>query len=299
VSIEHQQTAPRRRVDRRTAARLLALRAGFAAAERVAPALGARWAFRLWVKLPDVGARRRDQRPEPGRRSTVALAGDRTIAVESWGEGPPVYLVHGWGGWRGQMGAFIAPLVDSGFRAVAYDAPSHGDSGPGHLGPGKSSMLEMSEALAGVTAANGAPAAVIAHSGGAMATSAAIRDGLAVPRLVMVAASADPLLLIDRLASVIGFGPRIRRRVKSYTTRLAGRPLADYDVRRLGAFAAHPPALVIHDRDDREVPVSDGEQIAAAWQDAELRLTAGLGHRRILRNPEVVAAAVRFVGSAH
>lgn len=279
--------------------RLGLIRSGFAAAERFAPGLGARWAFRLWVTLPNGGARRRDDRPVPGALSSLELPGRRSVVVESWGEGPPVYLVHGWGGWRGQMGAFVEDIVASGHRAVSYDAPAHGESGPGHLGDGRSSMLEMSEALTAVAESHGQPAGVIAHSGGAMATSAAIRDGLEVPRLAMIAPSADPEILIKRLAAVVGFGPRVVRRVVARTERLAGRPIADYDVRRLGGLAALPAALVIHDRDDKEVPVTDGEQIADAWPGATLRRTSGLGHRRILRVREIIIEAVAFVTDTH
>src|SRR3712207_7030695 len=65
--------------------------------------------------------------------------------------------------------------------------------------------------------------------------------------------------------------------------------------RSLGRAIAMPPTLVVHDRDDAYTPVADGAAIAAAWPDARLRVTSGLGHRRILRDPEVVAEAVEFV----
>jgi len=38
-------------------------------------------------------------------------------------------------------------LVDAGFRVVAFDAPSHGGSGPGPEGPGRSNILEFADAL--------------------------------------------------------------------------------------------------------------------------------------------------------
>jgi pimeloyl-ACP methyl ester carboxylesterase len=60
--------------------------------------------------------------------------------------------------------------------------------------------------------------------------------------------------------------------------------------RRLAA-----PALVIHDADDREVPVSRGRTLADAWRGAELVETRGLGHVRILRDTGVVDRIVRFV----
>jgi hypothetical protein len=110
------------------------IRAAFTALEHLAPALGARWAVRLWCTVPRGAARRQDNRPRPGAVSTVDLSGGRSVVVESWGSGPPVYLVHGWGGWRGQLGAFVDPLLARGYRVVAFDAPSHGESAPGSFG---------------------------------------------------------------------------------------------------------------------------------------------------------------------
>ena len=49
---------------------------------------------------------------------------------------------------------------------------------------------------------------------------------------------------------------------------------------------------MIHDRDDREVGFEHGERLASAWPNAQLLETHGLGHRRVLRDPAVLAAAV-------
>ena len=53
--------------------------------------------------------------------------------------------------------------------------------------------------------------------------------------------------------------------------------------------------LVIHDRTDREVSFEHGARLAATWPKAQLRETDGLGHRKILRDPDVLAATVEFV----
>ncbi|MBV9445637.1 MAG: alpha/beta fold hydrolase [Streptosporangiaceae bacterium] len=76
---------------------------------------------------------------EPGERAVLRVANRRRpgVVAESWGAGPVVYLLHGWGGYRGQFGAFVAPLTSAGFRAVAVDVPGHGESGPGAYGRGR------------------------------------------------------------------------------------------------------------------------------------------------------------------
>jgi pimeloyl-ACP methyl ester carboxylesterase len=55
------------------------------------------------------------------------------------------------------------------------------------------------------------------------------------------------------------------------------------------------PLLTIHDRDDRDVPWDQGRDLSDAWPDSELVTTTGLGHRRILRDPEVAANIVSFL----
>jgi pimeloyl-ACP methyl ester carboxylesterase len=54
-------------------------------------------------------------------------------------------------------------------------------------------------------------------------------------------------------------------------------------------------ALVIHSTDDQVVPFADGQEIAAAWPGAQFIACEGLGHRRILADPNVVSAALKFL----
>ncbi|SEE41695.1 alpha/beta fold hydrolase [Jiangella alba] len=287
--------SPQNRTIVRAGAKLRALRVAFRTLDRVAPSAGARWAAGLWCTLPNTGGRRRDERPRPGERSTLTLPDGRTVAVESWGFGPPVYLMHGWGGWRGQLGAFVQPLVDAGRRVVAVDAPSHGESGPGQLGRGRATGVEFSEALAAAAGKHGKPSAVVAHSLGSAATAVAVLDGLPAARLVLIAPSttlSDGLALFQR---TMGFGERTRGRMLTLLERKAGRPLADFDVTGLARRAEVPPTLVVHDRKDKEVPYDDGAALAAAWPEAELVSTDGLGHQRILRDPGVIGLVVDYV----
>ena len=55
------------------------------------------------------------------------------------------------------------------------------------------------------------------------------------------------------------------------------------------------PLRVLHSADDGDVPIEGGEQVSARWRGAEFVAFDGLGHRRILRAPEVIASAVEFL----
>jgi len=62
--------------------------------------------------------------------------------------------------------------------------------------------------------------------------------------------------------------------------------------RRLPALGL--PALIVHDLEDPDVPWSEGERYARYWPGARLLSTQGLGHRRVLSEPAVIAASLAF-----
>ncbi len=266
--------------------------------DRIAPAVGARWAERIWFTLP----RPRPAATAPGRealpgRPFVTNVDGHDVRGATWGRGPAVYLLHGWAGHRGQLTPFVAPLVAQGFKVVTFDAPSHGDSDPGAYGPRSSTIPEFAHALAAVAAAHGHAHAIVAHSMGATATAVALCDGLRAERVVMLAPMASPLSYARQFAKVLGFGERTFRRLVIRTERRVGAPMRHFDVPELGRAVAMPPTLIIHDRDDVSTSVTDGAAIAAAWPGARLHVTSGLGHRRLLRDPDVVTEVVDFVVS--
>lgn len=279
---------------------LAVLRTAFGTLDRVSPRLAGRLAARVWCTLPRPNGRSRDDRPATGRlgsasaRSAVTLPDGRRVATETWGDGPPIYLVHGWGGWRGQLGTFVAPLVERGHRVVAFDAPSHGESGPGRHGPRRTTGLEFMEALDAVVAGFGPPSGIVAHSLGSAMSALAISDGVPAPaRLALVAPTVGPLPHITMMARMFGFSDRTQRAMIDRLEEMLGRPMSDFDTLKLSR--PMPRTLIIHDRHDKEVPLAEGVQLAEAWPDVELVTTEGLGHRRILRDPGVVERVTGFV----
>jgi hypothetical protein len=64
------------------------------------------------------------------------------------------------------------------------------------------------------------------------------------------------------------------------------------------ARSMRAPLLVIHDSDDREIELENGIRLTSRWRESRLVVTSGLGHRRILRDAEVVSRAVSFLAHA-
>jgi pimeloyl-ACP methyl ester carboxylesterase len=272
--------------------RLLPLiRAGNRALSALAPSAAARLAERWFLTPP------RASRP-PAEIALLATArarplfvGTRRIEVWLWGSGPSVLLVHGWGGRGAQLGSFVEPLVARGFSVLTFDAPGHGAADTGRV-----TMPELVAATRAVAATRGRLAGLIAHSAGAAVATRALYEGLDAGAVVLVSPTADMDGPATSFTAALGFSREVGEAMRRRLEARVGRPFSTFDVTAL-APALTAPALVIHDRGDAEVPWQHGRVITRAWPGAALLLTDGLGHRRILRDRDVVAAAVAFLAA--
>jgi pimeloyl-ACP methyl ester carboxylesterase len=258
---------------------------------RLAPGPAARLAERIFVT--PISTRR------PARESAWGGDAERTtipsplgpIPVWSFGEGPEaVLLVHGWSGRGLQLGAFIGPLVERGFRVVTYDAPGHGDA-RGRT----SSMPAFAASLGAVARRFGPVSAVIAHSLGVTATVYALSHSeLNAERIVAIAPSARLDAVRERFGEMAGFPrPVIDRMRKGLEERFGFEWDASEPLRIAPTMPM--PLLVIHDSADRFIPHGEGAELADAWPQGRLVATSDLGHHRILRDPEVLDSAVSFI----
>ncbi len=266
-----------------------------------------KWAFRVLAFSPRrAGAlaerlfqrARRFRRPEwerailaSGTRFHYLGPDDVVMPATSWGEGPVVALMHGWEGRGSQLGAFVAPLVAAGFKVVAIDAPGHGDAPDGLANP-----MVFAETLRRLEHWMGGLHAVIAHSFGALGTAYAFYEGLTAARVVLVAPATSPRVATETMAQMLSLPPDI---VGDLQRRLEKRVKLQLDDIENGRLFSHIacPVLVVHDVDDEEVSTDDAEAIAATT-DARVRWTRGLGHRRILRDPGVLARVTSFIEEA-
>jgi len=248
--------------------------------------------FNLWFISP--------KHPEPMRekrwRESAELISiphqHGPIATYRWGTGNErIFLLHGWSGRGPQMGAFVQPLVDKGYQVITFDAPGHGRT------PGKSSSIfKMAEALQAVVDEAGIPKAVIAHSFGSMLLAYALRaTDLQVDKAVCISSPTTMQYLVDRFCQTLHINETtrqsfIREIENSYGKTIWENMSADKNIQDINI-----PALIIHDRDDHDVPAYLGKQLSDAWQGSRYLETRGLGHRRILRNQDIVNTVVEFI----
>ncbi|MBC8067555.1 MAG: alpha/beta fold hydrolase [Deltaproteobacteria bacterium] len=261
----------------------------------ISPSLASRLLTRVWFTPPRAPLRA-DARARLTEGTSLSLALDgRRFAAWSFGSGPAVLLVHGWGGHAGQLVGFIAPLVERGYRVVTFDALGHGQSSNSALGRRQGSFVEVAAVMRVIVDAVGPIHAVVAHSGGAISTGIALSNGLGVGRVVLLAPMTRPSLYAERFGRWLGLGVALGDAWQQRAGERVGFRWADLDLHTAADRFTPPPVLVVHDRGDKEVPLADGQAVADSWPEASMVETTGLGHRRILHDAAVIARVAEFI----
>ncbi len=206
-----------------------------------------------------------------------------------------VLLVHGWTAEAAFMTAFAEPLRRAGYRTIAFDFPAHGRSEGRYtnLAACARAMLELAEQLGPIHA-------VIAHSfGGLVALLVAeggppLYRGVKFERLVLLACPNRLSDVTRDFGAGLKLGPVAQRAYERHIERVGHRSVAGFSaVNLLGSIGR--PALLLHSRDDEDVPFAQAEQIVEGVPGMELVAFEGLGHRRLLYAPPVTRAVTRYV----
>lgn len=262
---------------------------------RFTPALAAHLAYAQLARPPRPALGERHMALRKQARVRRLPVGPNKLAVYEWGEGPAILMVHGWGSHATHMGRMIGPLVDAGFRVVAFDAPAHGKSSGG-----ATDIVQFANAVAVVARHVGPLHCVIGHSFGAAMAMHAARDwGMATGKMVLVSSFSHCNWFLQMFAEHVGLTPDVLERMRQMLVRLYGGRLnwsrmSVVDMARQAGF----PMLFVHDEDDEEIPFDHGLALAAALRDAEFMATRGLGHHRVVRHHEVIRRVVAFTSQA-
>jgi pimeloyl-ACP methyl ester carboxylesterase len=269
----------------------------FRTVEVVVPALAGRWAIRLFFKPM------RYQRPGREKAFLAKAAvqklpftgmdsrpsGESTYTVYRWGQGPKVLLAHGWAGRGTQMGFFIEPLVAAGYEVIAFDAPAHGDSSGQ-----RTNVVEFAQVVKEIGQEVGGFTAIVGHSLGGIASGLAVQEGVRTEKLVTISSPSQMEYVLSSFAEQINASEGSIRYLRDYITTLAHRDPNEFSLSRI-VTRIRVPGLIIHDQIDRNISYEQGKILAASWPDSTFISTEGLGHNRILRDPNVIASVVDFI----
>jgi len=136
--------------------------------------------------------------------------------------------------------------------------------------------------------------AVIAHSMGAGAAVYALRLGMQVEKLVLLAGAYNWEYQIKLFAKMIGFSPELQEDFYNYARTMINQDDAWGNV---APFARDfkQQALIFHDPEDKTVPYQDSLELAQNWPNSKLVTLQGLGHSDLLSDEKVIKQAVDFI----
>ena len=270
-------------------------RIALATFQRLWPALAVRAAYRLFgTPLPPKWVTR--GAPWDARYRTEQWPfEDASITVYSQAvapHGPIALLVHGWGGHARQMLPLAEALAQQGLRPVLIELPAHGRSAGS-----TSNLPQFARAIEYVAARllteGHTIRAVVAHSLAANAAAYTASRGLPMERLVLMAPPASPREYTRLFAHVFGLAESTRYAMQKRFEAREGLLMTQLEPDAVGP-RIRIPTLVVHDRGDTINAFADGRAYAHAIRGAQLLATEGLGHRKILKDAEVLGKVAIF-----
>ncbi|HEV8694149.1 MAG TPA: alpha/beta fold hydrolase, partial [Lysobacter sp.] len=195
----------------RNFARLQAIRTSFAIGSRLAPETTVRRAARLFCTPFKSSRSRALAAPTLGAREAVLEIDGTRITTYVWGDPhtqPYVLFAHGWSSHGTRIAPWVPPLQAAGYAVVTFDQAAHGKSDGT-----QTTLPDFACHLLAVGHHFGPAAAVIGHSLGGAATAVALANGLEAERAVLIAPPADPLVMADQFAGMIGMARHLSRRM--------------------------------------------------------------------------------------
>lgn len=289
---------------------LSVIRLGLKAVSTLSPEYGARLAYQLFCTTDSrkpKGAKQRAAHAEgeailSGAQPVLLSLSDCSAMTYLFDQpadpgAPRVLVVHGWGSGAAYLAPMAAGLHAAGNRVVALDLPGHGRSSGRIL-----DMRRAAESLQAASREHGPFDAIVAHSFGGAATIVAT-SGLigCVPRLkagrlVIIGAPSRLDFIFGGFIRIMRLGKDMLRRMEARAEQETGLHPDVFDGARLVAKLGIP-ALVIHARDDKEVPADNAEAYEGVSPRVTVQWADGLGHRRIVRDQGVIDGIARFIAA--
>lgn len=200
-----------------------------------------------------------------------------------------IILSHGWSGRGTHLFKIADQLLKAGYSTISFDAPAHGKS------PGRTTLMsEFVATILEIEKQFGPFEAAVGHSLGGMSLLNATKKGLAINRLAIIGSGDIIQDILDDFVTKLELKPSASTQLRLHFEKKIGQEMDSYSA-YISAMAISIPVLVIHDKNDSEVPVKAAINIHKHLKNGELFLTQGLGHRKILGNSEVIEKVVQFI----
>lgn len=278
----------------------------FSTGSCIAPSVTARLAFWLFCHPRTAELTEEQSRMAANGRSKLAKAqqfsvsvGRNEVRAYRFSSNKPrgtILLVHGWTSEAGHMMALVDPLLERRFNVVCFDLPAHGKS-TGRV----TNLLECATALQAVASLFSDVYGIVAHSFGGPVTALAL-TGLAanntdfdVDKIVLIASPNESAYVTQSFSDGLGLSLQAQSDFETLFENLCDCPLQDFTGSNYFS-RINRPMLVLHSKDDCEIPYEHGLHYRDLPQCQFVSLK-DMGHRSILYAPEVRACVARFMDS--
>lgn len=215
---------------------------------------------------------------------------NKKVNVYEYGTGEKkVLLVHGWSGRGTQLFKIAEGFVEKGYQVISFDAPAHGKS------PSKTSLMpEFIAAVHQLDKKYGGFEMAIGHSLGAMSVLNALKEGLVLKKAALISSGNSVEDIAHHFTKQLELKPKVAVKMIALFEKQFNMKMEPYSA-YVAAKNIEIPLLIIHDKDDFEVPFSCSEAIHKVAKNSTLVSTNGLGHRKIVGAEIVVNHCVSFI----
>lgn len=215
---------------------------------------------------------------------------DKKVMVYRYGfSKKKILIVHGWAGRGTQLYQLADKILENKMMVVSFDGPAHG------LSSGKTTVItDFIETIHQINKEYGPFDAAIGHSFGAMSLLNAVAKGLDIKKLVLIGADNSIRQITQQFVEKIELKPIIAKKLEKLFYEKYNVNIEEYSSYN-AAQNVNIPTLVIHDSEDRFVPVSSAITIRQNLKNGELLMTNGLGHHKIFKDNVVIQRIIDFI----
>ncbi|NEN25742.1 alpha/beta hydrolase [Subsaximicrobium wynnwilliamsii] len=217
---------------------------------------------------------------------------DFDIQLYTWkGGDKKVLLIHGWEGQAGNFSDLIEKLLADGFTVHSFDAPSHGFSSKG-----RTSLFEFTE-LVGILIKKFDVKLLVSHSFGGVATTYALFENqdIEIEKYVLITTPDKFIERIDDVSEMVGINEKVKNRLISRLENETNNDVRNLNVSEFVKSINVKKSLIIHDIDDKVIPISRSKNVHQNWTESEFMEIEGTGHFRILRTEKVINKVIDYL----
>lgn len=222
---------------------------------------------------------------------TLPESGKEIVIYENKFGPKKVLLVHGWNGRGTQLVSIAKAFKELSYTIISFDAPGHGKSTKT-----AANMKHFIEAVFELDKKYNGFDVMIGHSLGGMSVINSLGRGLQTDKAVIIGSGNTTKAITEDFLGTIGMKQKLTSTLINLFERKYNDKMTNYDVADQ-ALKVNVPVLIIHDKNDKDVPFTAAEAISKNLQNNELLITTGLGHRKILGDEKVIEKIVQFVTS--